>query len=182
MSLLSPVRIKGRLAVKLNHLSFRRRFFRLRAQEETAQQIRELRDRRGLRQVDLAKRAKMRQSAVSRIEQAGYSAWTYKTLLRVAEALDAQLRIVFEPSEDVIARYQREEADSALAANPEPYARWVRYRNDSAFPTFQQHASFSDQEELPTVDQLFKRFTDRRVVDGLNSAPQSRESEWGAFV
>ncbi len=90
MLLLSPVRIKARLAAKLNNLTFRRRFFRLRAQEETAQHIRELRERRKLRQVDLAKRAGMKQSAVSRIEQASYSAWSYKTLLRIAEALDAQ--------------------------------------------------------------------------------------------
>lgn len=114
MLLLSPVRIKARLAAKLNNLTFRRRFFRLRAQEETAQHIRELRERRKLRQVDLAKRAGMKQSAVSRIEQASYSAWSYKTLLRIAEALDAQLRIIFEASEDVIARYQHGESEPAV--------------------------------------------------------------------
>jgi transcriptional regulator with XRE-family HTH domain len=83
----------------------------MRAQEEIAQQIRQLRERQGLRQVDLAKKAKMKQSAVSRIEQAGYSAWTFKTLLRVADALDAQLRVVFEAADDVIARYAREEQE-----------------------------------------------------------------------
>lgn len=106
MSVVSPVKIKSRLAAKLKQLKFRRRFFRARAQEEIAQQIRELRERRKLRQIDLAKNAKMKQSAISRIEQVGYSAWTFKTLLRVADALDAQVRVIFEASEDVIARYE----------------------------------------------------------------------------
>jgi transcriptional regulator with XRE-family HTH domain len=120
MSLLSPVKIKGRLAEKLKQPSFRRRFFRLRAQEEIAQQLVELRERRNLRQIDLAKTAKMKQSAISRIEQASYSSWSYKTLLRVAEALDAQLRIVFEASEDVIARYlSDEETPAARQTTPQ---------------------------------------------------------------
>ncbi len=46
----------------------------------------------------------MGQPAVSRIEQASYSGWTYKTLARVAEKLNARLRIIYEPLEDVIAR------------------------------------------------------------------------------
>ena len=120
MSILSPVDLKGRLAKKLSQLSFRKQFFRARVQEETAQQIRELRERRMLRQVDLAKRAKMKQSAISRIEQAGYSAWSYKTLLRVAEALDSQLKIVFEASEDVIARYEEEETGTAPSTGRDP--------------------------------------------------------------
>ncbi len=111
MSQISRVRIKRRLSEKLRQHDFRRRFFRARAQEEIAQQIRELRERRKLRQVDLANKAKMKQSAVSRIEQAGYSAWSYKTFLRVADALDAQLRVLFEASEDVIARYEKTESE-----------------------------------------------------------------------
>jgi transcriptional regulator with XRE-family HTH domain len=118
---LSAVRIRNRLAKKLGNPAFRRRFFRLRAQEEVAQQILELRERRQFRQKDLARAAKMKQSAISRIEKAGYSAWTYKTLLRIAEALDAQLRIVFEPQEDVIARYEREENEQ-FQDRPHPQA------------------------------------------------------------
>jgi len=85
----------------------------MRAQEEVAQQILELRERRHFRQMDLARAAKMKQSAVSRLEKADYSAWTYKTLLRVAEALDAQLRVIFEAYEDVIARYETEPTEQA---------------------------------------------------------------------
>lgn len=115
-SVLSPIRIRDRIAKKLGNVASRRRFFRLRGQEEVAQQIRELRERRRFRQIDLARAAKMKQSAISRIEKAGYSAWTYRTLLRIAEALDAQLRIVFEAHEDVIARYEQESSNHGEAS------------------------------------------------------------------
>ena len=117
---LSPVGIRARLAKKLRNPAFRRRYFRARAQEEVAQQILELRERRHYWQIDLAHAAKMKQSAVSRIEKADYSAWTYKTLLRIAEALDAQLRIVFEANEDVIARYETELIEEAAEIDTPP--------------------------------------------------------------
>jgi transcriptional regulator with XRE-family HTH domain len=128
---LSPVAIRARLARKLRNPAFRRRYFRARAQEEVAQQIHELRERRHYRQIDLAHAAKMKQSAVSRIEKADYSAWTYKTLLRIAEALDAQLRIVFEANEDVIGRYENEPIEEATEiANPPPLASATASRPD----------------------------------------------------
>jgi transcriptional regulator with XRE-family HTH domain len=81
---------------------FRAEFFRLAAQETIASQIRFLRELRQLRQADLAKMTGMKQSAISRIEKADYASWNYATLVRLAEALDARLRVTFEPSEDVI--------------------------------------------------------------------------------
>jgi transcriptional regulator with XRE-family HTH domain len=130
---LSPVAIRARLARKLRNPAFRRRYFRARAQEEVAQQILELRERRHYRQIDLAHAAKMKQSAVSRIEKADYSAWTYKTLLRIAEALDAQLRIVFEANEDVIARYETEPIkETAEIDAPPPSARTAHSRAEQS--------------------------------------------------
>ncbi|MCH8314157.1 MAG: helix-turn-helix transcriptional regulator [Nitrospinae bacterium] len=84
-------------------------FFRERAKDEIAIQIRELREKLEMRQIDFAKQADMKQSAVSRIEQADYSGWTFKTLLKVAEALDARLKITFQPMDDVIAEYENRE-------------------------------------------------------------------------
>ncbi len=123
MSLLSPVKFRPRLAEKLRNADYRRRFFRLRAQEEIAQQIRTLREKRGLRQVDFAKKAKMKQSAVSRIEQASYSGWTFKTLLRVADALDAQVKVSFEAADNVIERYAHEEGECENETVREPPVR-----------------------------------------------------------
>jgi transcriptional regulator with XRE-family HTH domain len=81
---------------------FRAEFFRLAAQETIASQIRFLRELRAMRQADLARATGMKQSAISRIEKADYASWNYATLIRLADALDARLRITYEPSEDVI--------------------------------------------------------------------------------
>jgi transcriptional regulator with XRE-family HTH domain len=84
-------------------------------QDEVASQIRTLREKRRLRQTDLAKQAKMKQPFVSRIEQSEHAGWNFQTLLRLASALDARLRISFEPMEDVIRQYEREEEEATSA-------------------------------------------------------------------
>jgi transcriptional regulator with XRE-family HTH domain len=134
MSMLSTIRLN--LAERLKNRVFRRKYFRTQSQHDVAQQIRELRTKRELRQVDLARDAKMQQSAVSRIEQADYSSWTFTTLLRVADALDARVRVFFEPAEDVIKDYEMREQESAkLAARFEAQEEITDAR--SAFPKTQ---------------------------------------------
>jgi len=100
---------KLNFAARLKNRVFRRKFFRNSAKEEVAQQIRELRRKLKMRQVDLAKAARMKQSAVSRIDQANYSRWSFNTILRIAESLDARVSVRFEPADEVIAGYERRE-------------------------------------------------------------------------
>ncbi len=100
MSYLSEVDLG--LVDRLHDKSFRKKFFKIVAQESIASQIRFLREMRNMRQQDLAKETGMKQSAVSRIEKADYSSWTFNTLMRVGEALDARVRVVIEPYEEVI--------------------------------------------------------------------------------
>lgn len=107
--------IKLRIAEKLKDEGYRRRFFRGLAQDEVAQQIRSLRKKRGLIQKDLARQTGMYQSAVSRLEQAEYSRWSLPTLWRIADALDARIRVIFEPAEDVLKHYERLEATSDVS-------------------------------------------------------------------
>lgn len=109
--------IRLNLAEKLKKKAYRLAFFRARAQDDTAANIRALREKRELSQIKLAELSGMKQSAISRIEQAEYSSWTYKTLQRVAEALDARLVVIFEPAEDVIARYENMENFQSLTAS-----------------------------------------------------------------
>jgi len=110
---ISPIKLS--IAKKLKEdKDYARRFFRRRAQSEIAMSIRELRDKRHMRQVDLATKSDMKQSAVSRIEQAEYSSWSLVTLFRVAEALDARLRVVFEPIENVIEQYEQKDTVTNL--------------------------------------------------------------------
>lgn len=103
------------LASRLTNRRFRERFLTTLARDEIAAQIRQLRIKRGFTtQADFAKKTGMQQSAVSRIEQAGYSGWTFRTLLKVAFALDARLRVSFEPIEGVIETARRSEQVASL--------------------------------------------------------------------
>jgi transcriptional regulator with XRE-family HTH domain len=115
MSQLSSIKLG--IAKKLRDRGYRHRFFARMAQDEVATQIRTLREKRGLRQADLAKQAQMKQPFVSRMEQSEHAGWNFQTLLRLACALDAKLHITFEPIEDVLRRYERDEG-AALASTP----------------------------------------------------------------
>ncbi len=109
MKSISPVNLN--IVKKLKEdKAFREDFFRGQAQDEIAMSLRSLREKRTMRQIDLAKKTKMKQSAISRIEQADYSGWTFNTLFRIAEALDARLRIIFEPIEIVFSLYAENKA------------------------------------------------------------------------
>jgi len=113
MSSLTPIKLN--IAKKLEDKEYRKRFFRGQAEDEIAISIRSLREKRHKRQVDLANEAKMKQSAISRIEQAEYGGWSLNTLFRVADALDARLRVVFEPVETVINNYKQMESETNLS-------------------------------------------------------------------
>jgi len=56
----------------------------------------------------------MKQSAISRIEQAEYEGWTFKTLFRIADALDARLDVGLKPLEKALTEYE----DTPLADVP----------------------------------------------------------------
>lgn len=103
MDFIKPIKLG--IAKKLRNKKYRAAFFRERAQDEVAFQIRGMRDKRELRQKALAELCGMKQSAISRIERSDYSAWNFTTLLRVADALDAKLKVTFVPAEEVIAEY-----------------------------------------------------------------------------
>src|SRR5687768_1080594 len=103
------------LATRLTSRRFRERFLSTLARDEIAAQIRQLRIKRGfVTQSAFAKETGMQQSAVSRIEQADYSGWTFRTLLKVAFALKARLRVTFEPIETVIETAKKSEQAAEL--------------------------------------------------------------------
>lgn len=67
---------------------------------DVALQITALRQQAGLSQKDLAKLLKTSQQQISRLESPAYAGHSLSTLRRVAEALHARVRIVFEPETD----------------------------------------------------------------------------------
>lgn len=115
MSLLKSINLK--IAEKLKDKEYRDQFFESWTHDEIATQLRNLRNRRDLRQVDVAATTGMKQSAISRLEQAEYSRWGFPTLLRIAQALDARVKVVFEPAEDVIRQYEKDEKEVQLGSS-----------------------------------------------------------------
>lgn len=65
-------------------------------------QIRMLRESRGWTQLDLARRCKMTQSAIARLETIGGELPTIKTLQRIAEACGVALLVAFKAWSDVL--------------------------------------------------------------------------------
>jgi transcriptional regulator with XRE-family HTH domain len=61
-----------------------------------ALQIKTLRQQRGWSQAELARRAGMKQSRISAMEQADYSSWSIRTLQRLAAAFDLAFTAGFE--------------------------------------------------------------------------------------
>lgn len=112
-TLTSP--INADIAIRLVDKKFRARFIRAWARDEVAMEVRALRKKRGLRQTELATLANTGQSAVSRTEKAEYEGWTFKSLVKIAQVLDARLRITFEPIENVMSSYRQQEEQSVCA-------------------------------------------------------------------
>jgi DNA-binding XRE family transcriptional regulator len=67
---------------------------------DVALQIAALRQQAGLSQKELAKLLKTSQQQISRLESAGYEGHSLSMLRRVADALHARVRVIFEPIEN----------------------------------------------------------------------------------
>lgn len=102
--MLSPIKLN--LSQKLKDKSYRDKFFRGQAEDEIAGALLSARKKRGLTQAKLEKLSGMKQSAISRIEQASYAKWNFTTLLRLANALNVRVRVHFDYAEDVIRDYE----------------------------------------------------------------------------
>lgn len=59
--------------------------------------IRDLRERLGLTQIQLAKRIGTSQSTIARLEDTDYEGYSMPTLQRIADALECRLVVRFEP-------------------------------------------------------------------------------------
>lgn len=77
--------------------AFAERFERAGEAWDIALQIAALRKQAGLSQKDLARELKTSQQQISRLESPAYEGHSLSMLRRVAEALDAELKISFEP-------------------------------------------------------------------------------------
>ncbi len=85
------------LEKQLKDPAFAARFKQAGEAWDVALQIADLREKAGLSQKELAKLLKTSQQQISRLESPGYEGHSLSTLRRVAEALHARVRVVFEP-------------------------------------------------------------------------------------
>ncbi len=85
------------LATQLRDPVFAARFDEARAAWDVALQIAALRRQAGLSQKELARALHTSQQQISRLESPGYEGHSLNTLRRVAQALHARVRVVFEP-------------------------------------------------------------------------------------
>jgi transcriptional regulator with XRE-family HTH domain len=92
---------------------YRQAFFLAESSALIAKQLIELRKRRGLHQSQVAEALETGQPAISRVERADYRNWSFNTLRRLADAMDARLRVIIEPSEDVLGEYEQQKGGSS---------------------------------------------------------------------
>ena len=92
------------LARQMEDARFAERFERAGRAWDVALQIAALREQAGLSQKELARRLKTSQQQISRLESPDYEGHSLANLRRVAEALHARVRVVFEPDEKSVKR------------------------------------------------------------------------------
>ena len=103
-----------------------------------------------MRQVDVAEASGIKhQSVISRIERAAVSNWEFRTILRIAEALDARVQILFQPIEDAIAQYGR--LDDWERDAPHIQLRTVEQRQNVA-PSLDDQLAQLQQEKLKEAE------------------------------
>lgn len=134
---------------------FRREWFRAELESSVPEAFRELRERRGMTQGDLAREMGTKQPAVSRFERSTSPTWEFDFLLRAAEALNGRLRVVIEAAEDVIVEYEdrpSKDRQSILSANAEtaPLKQTVRQSAASAQSVKDQNDGIEKRGERQT--------------------------------
>jgi transcriptional regulator with XRE-family HTH domain len=103
---------------KLGDREYRQKFFLAESSAQIAAQLIALRKRRDLNQQQVAELIGTQQPAISRIEKADYQSWSFNVLRKIADALDARIRVFIEPSEDIIGEYDENNAISEIEHVP----------------------------------------------------------------
>lgn len=101
------------LEEQLRNPDFAERFKRAGEAWDVALQIAALREKAGLSQKDLARKLRTSQQQISRLESPAYEGHSLSMLRRVAEALGATVRVVFESGAST--------GQGILSESPSPY-------------------------------------------------------------
>jgi transcriptional regulator with XRE-family HTH domain len=191
------------LPAKLQDRAYRQKFFLAESSARIAAQLIALRKRRGLNQQQVAEMIGTRQPAISRVEQADYQNWSFNSLRSIADALDARIRVIIQPAEDVLKEYDRAEEsveDDEVAALAEsstsvsfhnlnrlvwfhPQGGFLRNLIESSRPQSQVFREYflakrnAEQEELARLRDENNRLRDEnnRLRSALMAVPITQE-------
>ncbi len=105
------------LTQQMQDTRFAARFERSGQAWDVALQIAALREQAGLSQKELARLLKTSQQQISRLESPDYEGHSLATLRRVADALHARVRVVFEPDERCVKRMAQPVAPYRIKRN-----------------------------------------------------------------
>jgi transcriptional regulator with XRE-family HTH domain len=145
---------------KLKDRRYRQRFFIAETSAQIARQLIALRKRRDKSQYEVAQMLKTGQPAISRVESATYRNWSFNTLWRLAEAMDARIRVIIEPAEDVLSEYEEAQEKREKRENE---ASSVRAPIDALF----KRVGIGPQEIPVPQTAVWKTFDDLVAADWL---------------
>jgi transcriptional regulator with XRE-family HTH domain len=106
------------LRQKLRDREYRRNFFWAETCARIAADLIALRKRRDLNQKEVADLVGTKQPAISRAEQADYHNRNLNAIRRIADELDARVRVIIEPAEDILKEYAGDNASLAAPKGP----------------------------------------------------------------
>jgi len=92
------------LDTQLQDDEFKKGYEKKLIQLRIAEQIIQNRKTQNITQIELAKRAGTSQSAIARIEKANYTGYSFKTLQKVADALNCYIDIFIIPMQQRLSR------------------------------------------------------------------------------
>jgi transcriptional regulator with XRE-family HTH domain len=146
---------------------YRRAFFLAESSSLIARQLIELRKRRGLNQAQVAVALETGQPAICRVERADYRNWSFNTLRRLADALDARLRVIIEPSEDILSEYEGSKKEKGLidTASPAPGLGNLRETNPYLAPPVRPRRITENTDSAASFDAPIEQRPQRSLLD-----------------
>jgi transcriptional regulator with XRE-family HTH domain len=161
-----------KLSDRLKDPETRKRFFLAESSAKIAESLIALRKRRGLSQAQVAERAKTHQPAISRAERADYQNWSFSALRVICDALDARIRVIIEPAEDILYEYDEPTNETDEHTPPEPRSRALDEFSKSVMP-YQQTTAFANAPN--DLDPKIERY--QNMLRSLSSDPnQERQA------
>lgn len=155
---------ENKLISKLRDRDFRSAFTSSRINNFLAFQIRALRQKKKWSQVELARRLKTSQNAVSRMENPSYGKHSITTLKRLGEILDVGLVVWFVPFSELIKRTANLSTENVIV------------------PSFEEEFGTTDQGDVESEREEKEQSAIKAFLDNLPSASAIPFLELDAYI